>query len=107
VDGRRAAHPRFQGENLDTNLTLLARIEDFARGKGCTPAQLCLAWLLAQGEDVLPIVGTRKPARLAENLAALEVALSAAEAAAIADAIPAGAAAGTRYPAAQMKGVFL
>ncbi|MDB5378573.1 MAG: aldo/keto reductase [Rubritepida sp.] len=102
VDGRRAAHPRFKPENFGANRTLVAPIEDLAERKGCTPAQIALAWLLAQGEDLVTIPGTRKPARLDENLAALDVALTADEVAALSAAIPAGAASGTRYPASSM-----
>jgi aryl-alcohol dehydrogenase-like predicted oxidoreductase len=107
VGGRRAAHPRFQGENFARNLALVDRVAAMAAAKGCTPAQLVLAWVLAQGPDVLAIPGTRRLDRLAENLGALSVALSAAEVAALSEAVPAGAAAGTRYPAGGMKGVQL
>jgi len=107
VGGRRAAHPRFQGENFSRNLALVDRVASFAKAKGCTPAQLVLAWLLAQGEDVLPIFGTRSLARLDENLGALAVALSPAEVAEISAAVPEDAAAGTRYPAGNMKAVQL
>ena len=107
VDGRRAAHPRFQKENFDQNRALVARIEDFAKQKNCTPAQLVLAWLLAQGNDVTAIPGTRYPARLDENLGALKISLSADDVARIDAAVPKGAAAGTRYPAGGMAGVFI
>jgi len=107
VDGRRAAHPRFQKENFDQNRALVAKIEGFAKDKGCTPSQLTLAWLLAQGQDVVAIPGTRYPARFDENLGALDVSLTAAEVDAIAAAVPKGAAAGTRYPAGGMGGVFI
>jgi aryl-alcohol dehydrogenase-like predicted oxidoreductase len=107
VGGRRAQHPRFLPENFAHNRALAMRVADFAREKGCTPAQLCLAWLLAQGEDVLPIPGTRSAARLEENLGALDVALTADGVATISAVIPAGAAAGTRYPAGGMRGVFI
>jgi len=107
VGGRRAQHPRFLPENFDHNRALVQQIEAMAAERGFTPAQLALAWLLAQGEDVLPIPGTRNPARLDENVAALGVALSAEDLARIAAAVPAGAAAGTRYPAGGMKGVFI
>ncbi len=107
VDGRRAQHPRFQPQNFDQNRLLAMRVEDFAREKGCTPAQLCLAWLLAQGQDVLPIAGTRSAARLEENIAAAHVALTEEEVARISATIPPGAAAGTRYPPGGMKGVFI
>jgi aryl-alcohol dehydrogenase-like predicted oxidoreductase len=107
VDGRRAQHPRFQAENFAPNRALAARIEGFAADKGCTPAQLALAWLLAQGEDVVAIPGTRRLDRLRENLGALAVRLTPEEVARIAEAVPPGAAAGTRYPAAAMRAVQL
>jgi aryl-alcohol dehydrogenase-like predicted oxidoreductase len=107
VDGRRAAHPRFQKENFDHNRALVEKIEVIAREKSCTPAQLVLAWLLAQGDDVTAIPGTRYPARLEENLGALKVSLSAEDVARISAAVPKGAAAGTRYPAGGMNSVFL
>jgi aryl-alcohol dehydrogenase-like predicted oxidoreductase len=105
VDGRRAAHPRFQAENFAANRALVARVEAFAQAKGCTPSQLALAWLLAQGEDVVAIPGTRHLARLDENLGALGVSLAPGEVAAIAAAVPVGAASGLRYPAGAMKAV--
>ena len=107
VDGRRAAHPRFQKENFDQNRALVAKIEGFAKAKGCTPSQLTLAWLLAQGQDVVAIPGTRYRARFDENLGALNVSLTSADVADIAAAVPKGAAAGTRYPAGGMGGVFI
>jgi aryl-alcohol dehydrogenase-like predicted oxidoreductase len=107
VDGRRAAHPRFQGENFEHNRRLAEKIEALAAEKGCTPAQIALAWVLAQGGDVVAIPGTRYPARLDENLGALDVVLSAEELAALDAAVPAGAAAGTRYPTGGMAGVQL
>jgi aryl-alcohol dehydrogenase-like predicted oxidoreductase len=107
VGGRRAQHPRFLPENFSHNHALAMRVADFAREKGCTPAQLCLAWLLAQGDDVFPIPGTRSAARFDENFGAQDVVLTAEEAACISATIPAGVAAGTRYPAGGMKGVFI
>ncbi|MBN8928610.1 MAG: aldo/keto reductase [Rhodospirillales bacterium 69-11] len=107
VDGRRAAHPRFQEANFAANRALVAKIEAIAAEKGCTPAQLTLAWLLAQGPDVVAIPGTRYPKRLAENLGALSVTLSAEDVARISSAVPRGAAAGTRYPAGGMAAVYL
>lgn len=107
VDGRRAAHPRFQAENFAQNRALVARFEALAAGKSCTPAQLALAWVLAQGDDVVAIPGTRSRQRLEENVGALRVSLSADEVACIADAIPSGAIAGARYPAAAMQAVYL
>jgi aryl-alcohol dehydrogenase-like predicted oxidoreductase len=107
IDGRRAAHPRFQEQNFEQNRALVAKIEEIAAAKGCTPSQVTLAWLLAQGPDVVAIPGTRYAARLDENTGALNVALSAAEVARISAAVPVGAAAGTRYPAGGMAGVFI
>jgi len=107
VDGRRAAHPRFQEQNFARNRALVAGIEAIAAEKGCTPAQLCLSWLLAQGEDVVAIPGTRRLDRVRENFGALGVSLSAADVARIDAAVPKGAAAGTRYPAGGMKAVQL
>jgi aryl-alcohol dehydrogenase-like predicted oxidoreductase len=107
VGGRRAAHPRFQRENFDHNLALASRLIEIAGKKGCTPAQLCLAWLLAQGEDVVAIPGTRSRERLEENIGAASVNLTAEQVAQISAAVPAGAAAGTRYPASNMKAVYL
>ncbi len=102
---RRHDHPRFQEGNFAHNVELVHRIEALAREKGCTASQLVLAWLLAQGPDVLPIPGTKRKDRLEENLHALAVRLSDADVARISAAVPAGAAAGTRYPAGAMKGV--
>ena len=107
VDGRRAAHPRFQEANFAANRALVAPVEALAAEKGCTPAQLTLAWLLAQGEDVVAIPGTRHLPRLEENLGALAARLTPAEVERIAAAVPPGAAAGTRYPPGGMKAVFL
>jgi aryl-alcohol dehydrogenase-like predicted oxidoreductase len=107
IDGRRAQHPRFQAEHFQKNRDLVARIETIAARKGCSPSQLTLAWLLGQGDDVVAIPGTRYASRLDENLGAMEVALTAAELEEIAAAVPEGAASGTRYPAGQMKGVYL
>ncbi|MGL4963628.1 MAG: aldo/keto reductase [Inquilinus sp.] len=105
IDGRRAAHPRFQEENFAHNRALVDRFEALAAEKGCKPSHLALAWLLAQGDDVVAIPGTRSIARLEENLGALQVALTADDLARLDAAIPAGAAAGTRYPAAGMTSV--
>jgi aryl-alcohol dehydrogenase-like predicted oxidoreductase len=107
VDGRRAAHPRFQEQNFDRNRALVAKIEAVAAEKSCTPSQVTLAWLLAQGPDVVAIPGTRYAARLDENIGALKVKLSPEDVARISAAVPAGAAAGTRYPAGGMAGVFI
>ena len=107
VDGRRAAHPRFQKENFDRNRALVAKIEAIAKEKDCTPSQVTLAWLLAQGPDVVAIPGTRYASRLDENIGALNVVLSSDDVARISEAVPTGAAAGTRYPAGGMAGVFI
>jgi aryl-alcohol dehydrogenase-like predicted oxidoreductase len=106
-DDYRRQTPRFQGENFDKNLALLERVETFARGKGCTPAQLALAWVLAQGEDIVPIPGTKRRKYLDENLGALEISLSAEEVYRIGEALPAGATAGTRYVEQHMKALNL
>ena len=103
----RRRHPRFAADNLAHNLDLVHRIEAIAQRKGCTPGQLALAWLLAQGPDVIPIPGTKRKERLVENLGALAVELSVADITEISAAIPSGSAAGTRYPEGQMKSVFL
>ena len=104
---RRLQHPRFQGENLDRNVQIVARLEAIAKQKKCTPAQLVLAWLLAQGSDVVAIPGTKRKSRVDENLAALQVKLSDEEIKSISAAAPVGAGAGTRYPAETMKRVYL
>ena len=103
-DWRRHA-PRFQGENLQRNLALVGRLENLARGKRYTPAQLALAWVLAQGDDVVPIPGTKRRSYLEENVGALAVELTAADLAQLDQAIPPGAAAGMRYPEGSMKAV--
>jgi len=105
-DGR-SRHPRFAGDNLARNLAMVAEIEAVAQSKGCKPGQVALAWLLAQGDDIVPIPGTKRSGRVDENLAALDVALSADEVARLSAALPPGAAAGTRYPEAAMKAVYL
>jgi aryl-alcohol dehydrogenase-like predicted oxidoreductase len=104
---RRLQHPRFQGENLDRNVQIVARLEEIAREKKCTPAQLVLAWLLAQGKDIVAIPGTKRKQRVDENLAAAEVKLSKADLDRISQAAPVGAGSGTRYPADAMKRVYV
>jgi aryl-alcohol dehydrogenase-like predicted oxidoreductase len=106
TDGRRR-HPRFSPENFERNVALVHRVDDLARKKNCTPGQLALAWLLAQGGDIVPIPGTKKKERLIENIGALSVHLTDDDLAQIAAAIPVGAAAGLRYPEAQMKSVYV
>jgi len=107
ADDRRRDHPRFQDENLQKNLDLLKPLLDMAKQKGCTPGQLALAWLLARGKDIVAIPGTKRRARLDENVAAAKVSLTPAEVTALQEAVPAGAAAGTRYPAPAMKSVYI
>ncbi|EIL89103.1 aldo/keto reductase [Rhodanobacter sp. 115] len=102
ADDYRRSSPRFQGENFTRNLALVDKVKALAADKGCSPAQLALAWVLAQGKDVLAIPGTKKRSRLDENLGALDVALSADELAAIDAVFPPDAAAGERYAAASM-----
>jgi len=97
-DDYRRTSPRFQGENFQKNLDLVARVREIAQEKGCTPGQLALAWLLAQGEDIVPIPGTKRRAYLEENVEALEVALTPDDLRRIDEAAPRGATAGTRYP---------
>jgi aryl-alcohol dehydrogenase-like predicted oxidoreductase len=104
-DDFRRHSPRFQGENFARNLQLVARVQEIAREKGCTPSQLALAWVMAQGDDVVPIPGTKRRTYLEENAAALQVALTPDDLARIDEAAPPGAAAGLRYPEAAMKSV--
>jgi aryl-alcohol dehydrogenase-like predicted oxidoreductase len=101
-DDWRRHNPRFQGENFAKNVALVARIEELARAKGCTPSQLALAWVLARGDDIVPIPGTKRVRYLEENAGAMAVRLSPAELAAIDAASPRNVAAGARYPAAGM-----
>jgi aryl-alcohol dehydrogenase-like predicted oxidoreductase len=99
-DDYRRSSPRFQGENFDRNLELVGTIEELAANKAVTPAQLALAWVLAQGEDIVPIPGTKRRERLEENAAAVDVELSDDELREIADALP--EASGDRYPEQSM-----
>ncbi len=101
-DDFRRNSPRFQQENIQHNLELLKRVESIAQKKGCKPSQLALAWLLAQGEDIVPIPGTKRRKYLEENAAAVDLALSKDEIAEISMAAPPGAASGTRYALAAM-----
>lgn len=98
----RAMSPRFQGDNLTHNLALVEALRKIAEQKGVTVAQIAIAWVLSRGEDIVPLVGARRRDRLTEALGALDVTLDAADLAAIEQAVPAGAAAGDRCPAAQM-----
>jgi aryl-alcohol dehydrogenase-like predicted oxidoreductase len=104
-DFRRQAHPRFQGDNLKKNLNLVSKVEEVAKEKRCTPAQLALAWVLAQGKDVVPIPGTKHVKYLEENIVALDVKLTPVDLKTINEAIPPGAAAGMRYAEAGMQTV--
>ncbi|HEV2801280.1 MAG TPA: aldo/keto reductase [Pyrinomonadaceae bacterium] len=107
ADDYRRNAPRFQGENFQKNLELVKRIEEMAAEKRCTPAQLALAWVLAQGSDIVPIPGTKRRKYLEENVGALEVRIMPEELARIDEIAPKGVAAGTRYPAAGMAAVNL
>ncbi|MER8221090.1 aldo/keto reductase [Streptomyces sp. NPDC094143] len=98
----RALSPRFQGDNLTHNLGLVEALRKIAEQKGVTVAQIAIAWVLSRGEDIVPLVGARRRDRLTEALGALDVTLDETDLAAIEEAVPAGAAAGDRYPAAQM-----
>jgi aryl-alcohol dehydrogenase-like predicted oxidoreductase len=97
--------PRFQGENLARNLRIKAGLEAFARQKGCTVPQLCVAWVLAQGADIVPVIGTKRRQKLDEDLGALNVRLTLAERAELERIVPKGAVAGDRYPAQAMASV--
>ena len=97
--------PRFEGENFTKNLQLVDKVKQIAEEKGCTPAQLALAWLLAQDSHIVPIPGTTSASRLEENLGAIDVVLSTADLTRIASVAPHGVAAGTRYDAGGMRSV--
>src|SRR5437763_2264932 len=101
-DDYRRSTPRFQGENFQRNLDLVKRVEEIAREKRCTPAQLALAWVLAQGEDIVPIPGTKRRKYLRENVDALDVMLNADDLERIDEVAPKGVAVGSRYPEAMM-----
>ena len=103
ADDYRRTNPRFMGDNFARNLKLVDAVRAMASARGCTPAQLALAWVLARGEHVVPIPGTRRVANLDDNLGALEVTLTAQDLAGIDAIFPAGAAAGTRYAEAMMQ----
>lgn len=104
-DDHRRNFPRFQGENFEKNLALVERIHEIAKEKHCQPSQLALAWVLAQGEDIVPIPGTKRRAYLEENLSALDIELTPRELARINEAAPQGAASGERYNEAAMSRV--
>jgi aryl-alcohol dehydrogenase-like predicted oxidoreductase len=105
-DGR-GRHPRFAEANLQRNLSLLGAVESMARAKGCTAGQVALAWVLGQGDDIVPIPGTKRAQRIDENVRALDVKLTKDEQAKLSAAIPPGAAAGTRYPEGALKAVYI
>jgi aryl-alcohol dehydrogenase-like predicted oxidoreductase len=100
---RRHAHPRFQEGNFEQNVGLLEPIEGVARARGCTLSQVALAWVLSRGDDVVPIPGTKRRKYLEENVGAVEIQLDADDIARLEDGFPPGAAAGLRYPEAQLK----
>jgi aryl-alcohol dehydrogenase-like predicted oxidoreductase len=104
-DDYRRGSPRFQGENFQKNLDLVRQVEEIAKEKGCKPSQLALAWVLAQGDDIVPIPGTKRRKYLEENAVALEVQLTAEDLRRLAEAFPHGAAAGLRYTEQMMKAV--
>ena len=97
-DDYRRFSPRFQGENFQKNLDLVGRVEEMAREKGCKPSQLALAWVLAQGEDIVPIPGTKRRKYLEENVGALEIKLTVEDLLHLNEVFPSGAASGPRYP---------
>jgi aryl-alcohol dehydrogenase-like predicted oxidoreductase len=103
ADDYRRYSPRFQGENFAKNLELVKRVTELARKKEATPGQLALAWVLAQGEDIVPIPGTKRRSYLDENAAASQIELSAEDLAQLDELAPKGVAAGTRYPEAMMR----
>jgi aryl-alcohol dehydrogenase-like predicted oxidoreductase len=98
ADDYRRFSPRFQGENFQKNLDLVKRVEEIAREKKCQPSQLALAWVLAQGDDVVPIPGTKRRKYLEENAAAVDLKLTADDLRRLSEVFPSGAAAGMRYP---------
>jgi aryl-alcohol dehydrogenase-like predicted oxidoreductase len=102
-DDYRRLNPRFQGENFERNLALVEKVRELAAAKGCTAAQLALAWVLAQGDDIVPIPGTKRRRYLEQNIGALDLALDAADLAALAQTFPPDAVAGARYPEAMQR----
>jgi len=105
ADDYRRLSPRFQGDNFQKNLDLVRRVEEIAAAKRCRPSQLALAWVLAQGNDVVPIPGTKRRRYLEENVGALDVKLTREDLARLDEILPPGAAAGLRYPEAMMRAV--
>lgn len=106
-DDYRRLSPRFQGENFTRNLELVGRVQKIAEEKGCTPAQLALAWVLAQGRDVIPIPGTKRRSYLEQNAAAMDLTLTQKDLRRIEEVAPRGAAKGSRYPEEMMRFVDL
>jgi aryl-alcohol dehydrogenase-like predicted oxidoreductase len=104
-DDNRRNFPRFQGENFQKNLDVVRQVEEIAKQKGCKASQLALAWVLAQGDDIVPIPGTKQRKYLEENVGALEVQLTADDLRWINDVFPSGVASGPRYPEAMMASV--
>ena len=102
-DDYRRFNPRFQGENFQRNLDLVKRVEEIAAKKGCKPSQLALAWVLGQGDDIVPIPGTKRRSYLEENVGALDIVLTAEDLARIQEVAPRGAFAGSRYPESMMQ----
>lgn len=104
-DDWRKNSPRFQSENLQKNISILQKIEEMAHDKKCTPAQLALAWVLARGEDIVPIPGTKRRIYLEQNIAAVDISLSEADIKHLNAAVPVGSAVGARYPEGSMRTV--
>jgi aryl-alcohol dehydrogenase-like predicted oxidoreductase len=105
ADDYRRVSPRFQGDNFEKNLDLVRQVEEMAKAKGCKPSQLALAWVLAQGDDIVPIPGTKRRQYLEENVGAIDLELTARDLRRIDESFPQGVAAGSRYPEAMMKAV--
>jgi aryl-alcohol dehydrogenase-like predicted oxidoreductase len=105
ADDYRRVSPRFQGDNFEKNLDLVRQVEEMAKAKGCKPSQLALAWVLAQGDDIVPIPGTKRRQYLDENVGAIDLELTARDLRRIDESFPQGVAAGLRYPEAMMKAV--
>lgn len=101
-DDYRRFSPRFQGNNFQKNLDLVRRVEEIAQEKGCQVSQLALAWVLSQGQDIVPIPGTKRRSYLAENIAALDVELSGEDLRRLDEVVPRGVASGQRYPQPMM-----
>jgi aryl-alcohol dehydrogenase-like predicted oxidoreductase len=105
-DDVRRTYPRFQSGNFERNILLVRKIEEIAKQKSCTPAQLALAWLLAKGDDIVPIPGSKRRSRVEENAGASGIALTAQDVATLDEIAPPGVAAGERYPPRSMSTVY-